>query len=202
MKLYALLLALALVPAFHVQAEETEIADFDPTSPYAAEQIELFEREMGIESEVEEANALDMLLQPVAGCYRSSCNVWIVVDKSEQRAYLYVNGSLQNPGGWKTSTGSKGRSTPNFDKHPDGRVWDKYSSKKFPGGDFNGLGNMPYAVFIKGGYAIHGTPKGNWGRLGTVASHGCIRLHPDNGFIFNRLVRKYGVKNTWITVQN
>lgn len=208
MKLYALLLALSLVPAMQAQADEIdfntseeEIAEFDPSAPEAMELIEQFEYDMGIESEVEEENALADLLQPVGGCYRSSCAVWALVDKSEQRLYVYVNGALTNPGGWKTSTGSKGRGTPNFDKHPDGRIWDKYSSKKFPGGDYNGLGNMPYAIFIKGGYAMHGTPRGNWSKLGTVASHGCIRMHPDNAFILNRLVRKVGVKNTWITVQ-
>jgi len=74
-------------------------------------------------------------------------------------------------------------------------------SSKFPGGDYNGLGNMPYAVFVDGGFAIHGTTRGNWPLLGQVASHGCIRVHPDNGFIFNRLVRQHGVKNTWITIR-
>jgi len=59
---------------------------------------------------------------------------------------------------------------------------------------------MPYAVFISGGYAIHGTTRGNWSRLGKPASHGCIRLHPDNGQIFNVLVRRNGISNVWITV--
>lgn len=70
-----------------------------------------------------------------------------------------------------------------------------------PGGDYNGLGNMPYAVFVRGGYAIHGTTKGNWPKLGTPASKGCIRLHPDNGFIFNRLVRAVGVRAAWVSVE-
>jgi len=59
---------------------------------------------------------------------------------------------------------------------------------------------MPYAVFIEGGYAIHGTTRGNWSNLGRVASHGCIRLHPDNGQIFNVLVRRNGIRNVWVTV--
>ena len=100
------------------------------------------------------------------------------------------------------------RGTPNFDKHPDGRIYNAYTSTKFPGGNYIvtvngkkvGLGNMPYAVFIRGGFAIHGTGTGNWPKLGRVASHGCIRIHPDNARLFNALVRQYGVSNTWITV--
>lgn len=36
---------------------------------------------------------------------------------------------------------------------------------------------------------------------GTPASKGCLRLHPDNGFIFNRLVRAAGVAWSWVTVE-
>lgn len=133
------------------------------------------------------------------GCRRESCAVYARVNKSAQRLSLYLNGSLI--GTYATSTGVAGRGTPNFDKHPDGRVYDRYTSTKFPGGDYNGLGNMPYAVFISGGFAIHGTGKSNWPKLGRVASHGCIRIHPDNAVTFNRLVRQYGVSNTWITVE-
>ena len=101
---------------------------------------------------------------------------------------------------WKTSTGKPGYRTPDMDRHPSGPVYDRYTSSKYPDGDYNGLGNMPYAVFVLGGYAIHGTTRGNFSKLGTPASHGCIRLHPDNGYIFNRLVRKYGLSKVWVTV--
>lgn len=73
--------------------------------------------------------------------------------------------------------------------------------RPIPGGDYNGLGNMPYAVFVRGGYAIHGTVQANWSKLGTPASKGCIRLHPDNGLIFNRLVRALGVALAWVSVE-
>ncbi|QLH48282.1 MAG: L,D-transpeptidase [Bacteroidota bacterium] len=36
--------------------------------------------------------------------------------------------------------------------------------------------------------------------MGKKASHGCIRLHPDQAKIFFELVRKVGIENTWITV--
>jgi lipoprotein-anchoring transpeptidase ErfK/SrfK len=140
-------------------------------------------------------------LQPqfrATSCFRSSCKVYAFVRRSDQRMYLYVDG---NPyGEWPVSTGAPGHDTPNFDRHPNGRIYDQYTSSKFPGGNYQGLGNMPYAVFIEGGFAIHGTAKSNWSKLGRKASHGCVRVHPDNGFTFNRLVRKYGIADTWIQV--
>ena len=59
---------------------------------------------------------------------------------------------------------------------------------------------MPYAIFIKGGYAIHGTTPGNFLKLGHRASHGCIRLHPDNARKLFELVNSYGLQNTWVKV--
>lgn len=133
-----------------------------------------------------------------ADCVRESCDVWAEISLSEQSMNLYVEGNLM--GTYDVSTGVKGYSTPKMERHPSGPIYDEYTSTKYPGGDYKGLGNMPYAVFLKGGYAIHGTPKGNWGMLGKKASHGCVRLHPTNGKYFNRLVRKYGTQNTWISI--
>ena len=131
-------------------------------------------------------------------CVRKACPVWVQVVRSTQTLYLYENGI--HTATWKVSTG-KGNGTPNMDMHPNGRIYDRYTSSRFPGGDYKNLGNMPYAVFIYGGFAIHGTAEVNWSKLGTKASHGCIRVHPDNGYKFNRLVRHYGVDYVWITVQ-
>ncbi|MGZ3770257.1 MAG: L,D-transpeptidase [Bdellovibrio sp.] len=135
-----------------------------------------------------------------SSCYRKSCPVWVQIVKSTQSGYLFLNGTLVDS--FKVSTGIFGRTTPNFDKHPDGRIYDAYSSTKFPGGSYKGLGNMPYAVFIQNGFALHGTTAGNWKKLGKRASHGCVRMHPDNAKTINRLVRQYGVEHTWITIQD
>ncbi len=135
---------------------------------------------------------------PKGSCYRNACPVWAEVKRAEQMMYLYVDGAVKYV--WLVSTGMRGYATPYMDLNPNGRIYDRYTSTAWPGGDYNGLGNMPYAVFLTGGYAIHGTTKGNWPMLGKPASHGCIRLHPDNGFIFNRLVRAYGVGSVWVTV--
>ena len=187
-----------------------EIDPFDPNIEEKLQQLdEIYEQQTGLPSHVDEVvpNLDDMVFfkgpvsaQVVPSCYRDNCQVWAQVVKSTQTLYLYVNGTLQYT--WKVSTGIVGRETPNFDTHPDGRIYDRYDSKTFPGGDYNGMGNMPYAVFISGGFAIHGTGQSNWKKLGTRASHGCVRIYPDNAYYFNRLVRQVGVRNVWITVQN
>ena len=137
------------------------------------------------------------LLPPMGGCYRVACSIFLQISIAEQRAYLYVNG--QHSATWKVSTGLSAP-TKRWDNHPTNRVYDRYNSTRYPGGDWKGLGNMPYAIFYYGGFAVHGTPKSNWPKLGSKASHGCIRLHPDSAFKLNRLVRYYGVKNTWFHI--
>lgn len=131
---------------------------------------------------------------------QKECAVWANIIKSKQMLYLYVNGELSDS--FKVSTGDKNHETPLFDTRPSGPVFQKYTSKKYPGGNYKGLGNMPYVVFIKGGFGIHGTTQGNIPKLGKKASHGCIRIHPENAKIFNALVREAGLQNTWITIQN
>jgi lipoprotein-anchoring transpeptidase ErfK/SrfK len=58
---------------------------------------------------------------------------------------------------------------------------------------------MPYAIFFHRGYAIHGTYE--LSRLGGPASHGCVRLHPQNAAILFSLVREEGPRNTRIVVE-
>lgn len=140
-----------------------------------------------------------------SNCYRETCPVYIEIDKSRQMSQLFVNGVPLESGEWLSTTGMKGYETPNFDQSLQKplRAYTKYTSSKYPGGDWNGLGNMPYAVFIQGGFAIHGTPLANIKRLGTVPlSHGCIRVDPHNGKIFNDLVKKYGPSKTWVWVHD
>jgi hypothetical protein len=132
-------------------------------------------------------------------CFRWDCNVFVFVNKAEQLMYLFVNQKLHAI--WKVSTGAVSSETPALDLHPNGRIYDRYESRKFPGGSFGKLGNMPYAIFLKGGFAIHGTGRGNWNRLGTKASHGCVRLHPYNARYFNRIVRHYGIEDVWVTIR-
>lgn len=181
--------------------EENGMDELDPYDPNIEQILERMDREYYEQTgELPFSAALDLFAQKQSTrCYRATCKVWAQVVKAEQKMYLYVNGSLVNA--WPVSTGVRGHGTPNFDRHPNGRIYDRYTSTKYPGGDYLNLGNMPYAIFIEGGFAIHGTGKGNWKKLGKEASHGCVRVHPDNAFKFNRLVREAGIYNTWITIQ-
>jgi hypothetical protein len=47
---------------------------------------------------------------------------------------------------------------------------------------------MPYSIFFDGGYAIHGSYEIS--HLGRPASHGCIRLHPQNAALLFALVKE------------
>ena len=134
-------------------------------------------------------------------CREKDCLVYVEIIKSTQTMYLYLDDELIDS--FKVSTGmEKKYRTPDMSVRPSGPLFIKYTSKKYPAGNYHGLGNMPYAVFIRGGYAIHGTTTGNFSRLGTKASHGCIRLHPVNAKIFYELVKKIGLKNTWVTIKD
>ena len=57
---------------------------------------------------------------------------------------------------------------------------------------------MPHSIFFHGGFAIHGSYEIS--RLGGPASHGCIRLHPDNAATLYALVQQQGMEATTIVV--
>lgn len=192
----SLFLAMSLnLSAAHADSNAMdEINPFDPNVEQALEQMDQDYLEATGES------AILNIMKPFGpACYQIECTIWLNISKASQTVEFYFNGILQAR--WPVSTGAVGFGTPNFDKNPNGRIYDSYTSTRYPGGDYNGLGNMPYAIFIEGGFAIHGTGTGNWKKLGTRASHGCIRVHPDNAKTINRLVRQYGIYQTWITVR-
>ncbi|WP_037076880.1 L,D-transpeptidase [Neorhizobium vignae] len=92
---------------------------------------------------------------------------------------------------WKVSTARPGYSTPTGNW---GAKWlsRDHRSRKYDNAP------MPYAVFYNGGYAVHATFETK--RLGRPASHGCIRLHPENAATFFSLASRHGVSNTRIVV--
>ena len=59
---------------------------------------------------------------------------------------------------------------------------------------------MPFSIFFYEGYAIHGTT--DLRNLGRVASHGCVRLDPENSSALFDLVKEVGAENTVIRVQS
>jgi lipoprotein-anchoring transpeptidase ErfK/SrfK len=94
---------------------------------------------------------------------------------------------------WPVSTARKGYITPRGNYRPT-RLHRMWYSRKYE------MSPMPWSVFFRGGYAIHGTNAVK--RLGTPASHGCIRLHTANAATFYSLVKQVGPGNTRIVVIN
>jgi lipoprotein-anchoring transpeptidase ErfK/SrfK len=92
---------------------------------------------------------------------------------------------------WKVSTAGRGYTTPRGSFKPT-RLEKMWYSRKYD------MSPMPHSVFFSGGYAVHAT---NYiKRLGTPASHGCVRLHPDAAADFYSLVQMFGPSNTSIVI--
>ncbi|PTW63467.1 L,D-transpeptidase-like protein [Breoghania corrubedonensis] len=115
--------------------------------------------------------------------------VTAVISLKDQRMKVTVNGWKRYS--WKVSTARRGYRTPTGTFRPT-RMYERYYSKKYHHSP------MPWSVFFYHGFAIHGTNA--IGHLGRPASHGCIRLHPDNARKLFDLVKQYGSANTTIVV--
>lgn len=120
----------------------------------------------------------------------AEAGVTVKINRSSQTMHVYVGGYLQHT--WAVSTGRRGYTTPTGTYRPT-RLERMWHSRKY---DWS---PMPYSIFFRGGYAIHGT---NYvSHLGRRASHGCIRLAPGNARRLFSLVRKYGSSRTRIHIR-
>jgi hypothetical protein len=108
---------------------------------------------------------------------RCDAAVLVSVDISTQTMRVAVDGEPLYS--WTISTGRLGYVTPNGTYRPQ-KLLRRWYSRKYGGA-------MPYSVFFHKGFAIHGTTEVR--RLGRPASHGCIRLHPDNAAKLYALVK-------------
>ncbi len=111
------------------------------------------------------------------------------IDLSEQTMNVYVDNRLTDT--FPVSTGGGRYHTPT------GTWQAQWLSPHHRSAKYHNA-PMPWSVFFYKGYAIHGTTEIS--RLGRPASHGCVRLHPDNAKIFYDLVQEYGKTNTRIDV--
>ena len=115
-------------------------------------------------------------------------NVAITIDKNSQAMTVAVDGVERYR--WPVSTGIPSRETPNGSFRAF-RMEEDHYSKEFDDAP------MPHSIFFtKIGHAIHGTDSVN--RLGTPASHGCVRLSRDNATTLYALVEQQGVLNTTV----
>ncbi|MBR0825883.1 L,D-transpeptidase [Bradyrhizobium manausense] len=120
----------------------------------------------------------------------AQAKVEITVDKDNQAMTVAIDGVERYH--WPVSTGIPSRETPsgNFRAF---RMEEDHYSKEFDDAP------MPHAIFFtKVGHAIHGTD--SVGRLGSPASHGCVRLSRANASTLYALVQQQGVLNTTVTL--
>jgi hypothetical protein len=120
----------------------------------------------------------------------ADAKVLISIDKSTQRMTVSVDGATRWT--WPVSTGRRGHATPagSFQAF---RMEEDHYSKEWDDAP------MPHSIFFtKRGHAIHGSFETR--RLGSPASAGCVRLHPDNAKQLFALVKAEGVLNTAVVI--
>jgi hypothetical protein len=122
--------------------------------------------------------------------HAAQAKVDITIDKNNQVMTVAVDGVDRYR--WPVSTGIPSRETPNGSFRAF-RMEEDHYSKEFDDAP------MPHSIFFtKIGHAIHGTD--SEGRLGTPASHGCVRLSKAHASTLYALVQEQGVLNTTVTL--
>jgi hypothetical protein len=111
------------------------------------------------------------------------------INLATQRMTVSYNGKAQHT--WAISSGARGFETPAGSFKP------QWTAKLWHSRTYD-MAEMPHAVFFNGGIAVHATQ--SVGRLGSPASHGCIRLAPANAAQFYALVARHGNAHTKIAV--
>ncbi|MEQ1577220.1 MAG: L,D-transpeptidase [Hyphomicrobium sp.] len=116
-------------------------------------------------------------------------DVKVEISRDAQKMNVYVAGQLKHT--WPVSTGRKGFKTPRGAFKPTWmtKMWHSKQWHNAP---------MPHSVFFKEGYAIHATYE--TGKLGRPASHGCVRLAPQNAAKLFTIIKTHGEKKTRIVV--
>jgi hypothetical protein len=117
--------------------------------------------------------------------------VQITINKVSQKMTVKVDGETEYV--WPVSTGARGYETPSGKYRPF-RMEEDHFSKEWDDAP------MPHSIFFTGqGHAIHGSLYVK--SLGRRASHGCVRLAPDNAAKLYSLVEKAGMKNTTVVLR-
>jgi lipoprotein-anchoring transpeptidase ErfK/SrfK len=119
----------------------------------------------------------------------AQAGVAVRIRLSQQTMSVAVDGAdLAN---WPVSTARRGYRTPLGSYQP-------YSLEAMHYSRLYDNTPMPYSIFFRGGYAIHGTTEIR--NLGRAVSHGCVRLSPDNARALFELVQSHGRQNTTIEI--
>lgn len=125
-------------------------------------------------------------LQPYSG---HASNIVAKISLSSQTMTVSQDGIVKYR--WPVSTARKGYVT------PVGNYSAKWLSRNHRSRKYDNA-PMPFAIFFKGGYAVHATF--DLKRLGRPASHGCIRLHPDNAARLYSMTVSNGLSRTRIVI--
>lgn len=129
-------------------------------------------------------------LMMLAAASAAQAKVAITVDKDAQQMTVAVDGVERYH--WPVSTGNPSHETPNGSFRAF-RMEEDHYSKEFDDAP------MPHSIFFtKVGHAIHGTDSES--RLGSPASHGCVRLSRANASTLYALVQSQGVLNTTVSL--
>jgi lipoprotein-anchoring transpeptidase ErfK/SrfK len=116
-------------------------------------------------------------------------NILILIDKPTQTMTVTVDGAVRYR--WHVSTGATGFSTPAGTYKPFRMALMHYSR------EWDNAG-MPHSIFFTTrGHAVHGS---NHPGLGTPASHGCVRLDPNNAAEFFAMTQENGLANTRVVI--
>lgn len=112
---------------------------------------------------------------------------FILIVQDELYWGAYENGKKIKSG--PVSCGKSGYRTPNGEYKIYRKTGYNFSSKKYPPPAGSGP-NMPWAMFFRGGYALHGSKQ----VPGYNASHGCIRLFIEDAEWLNKNFAEIGIK--------
>jgi hypothetical protein len=116
--------------------------------------------------------------------------VVISIDKNTQRMTVMVDGQEQYV--WPVSTAAAGYTTPSGTFQPF-RMEEYHFSEEWDDAP------MPNSIFFtRQGHAIHGSE--HIASLGRRASHGCVRLAPEDAVTLYSLVQEAGMANTTVIV--
>ncbi|QFY60405.1 L,D-transpeptidase [Rhizobium grahamii] len=135
--------------------------------------------------------AAAILLLQLSAAGASAATLVAKISIGDQTMTVSENGFVKYH--WKVSTARRGYVTPVGSWSAKWLSRD-HRSKKYDDAP------MPYAVFFNGGYAVHATY--DLKRLGRPASHGCVRLHPENAAQFFTMTRQAGLANTRVVIAN
>jgi lipoprotein-anchoring transpeptidase ErfK/SrfK len=137
----------------------------------------------------QETTASESQAEPKAAEAPAS-KIVVVIDKPTQEMKVFV-GDVERYA-WKVSTGKRGYDTPSgtYTARSMNEIWYSKQWDDAP---------MPHPIFFtRKGHAIHGTEETK--KLGRPASHGCVRLAPENASILFALVKETGLEKTEIVL--